>query len=235
MSMEKRKRILDTVFKNDCHQMAELQNKRLHLEELADEIEEKKEMYSNLEYDFHEMVDEITQERISILKKDKQTLSELLCYTQEELNELEEFKRYTCAQQPIPERINNVVSAYESILACRPARIAYPDHINDEHFYFGRIKDGQSLEMIHARTKFDIEDGVYHSFYRTTVRVKRDGVYYVEYLAEKKLIIDFDIIFTAWNQCLSNHLCKDEISIVVGYLHGDIDFCSTQEKGVCHI
>lgn len=158
------------------------------------------------------------------LKKKPQVIPELLRFTKDDLNQLEQMRSYVSSYELDPQTISRRLSAYESILAAAPSRLQQRDHrmrlYDHDKFLWGKIISNEMLSMIGLTTMVNIDRGVYHSFYYSTFTVEKDGIY----CGGQKLIIDFDLIFDTWNRSLVDHVCIDAVSIIVGYLHGDIDF-----------
>lgn len=193
---------------------------------LEEEISQKEDEKDGLEEYLKELEEEITRDRILKLKKDKKVLETLLKFTKRELDFVERIKEDVGSlHRPEPQTIGDLASAYESILAAAPSRLRYSPcksklELNDhDKYFFHQFISNSKVMMIGANASFSVSAGIHYGFIPSrTFTIRKDGVF----LGSKKLEIDFRLIFNAWEKCLTEYVCKDIVSVILVYLHGNI-------------
>lgn len=237
MSFGKRKRdhettrqgILDTIIKIGHDKDAKKNFNQRKIKELQEEISKKEQEVESLIEDIDKIEKGIVQDNISRLKKDKKVLEQLLKFTKSEWNQIKDIKSNIAPRRLQPQYMDEFASAYDSILAAAPSRLFHAPRIakselrNYDEYFLGQVVNNISVIMIGANAVLDFEDDNVEMYYKigsSKFRIKRNGIFY----RSNKLMIDFDLIFNVWERRLLDHLCKDVVLIILGYLHGDIKF-----------
>lgn len=227
----KRKVILDKIAKEDEDKIAKLEDGYRRLKEINNEIFNKEDERDTLMEDLDKMKEEITHLRVLRLKKNKKALTDVLQFTKSELEELNKLKGRFYPSDPRSSFSKSTI-AYESILAAAPSRLRYSPReaklkLSDHMQCFLRsVISDEKISMVGVSTLFRIDNGLRYKFSPCDLAIKKNGIFF----GIKKLLIDFDLVVNGWKQCLAAYVCKDVVSIIVGYLHGDFQFCAKKNK-----